>query len=184
MTWLRKQSTPCVLGHPTFSACLTRTYPQGLYDRTSQVFGLSKNSFYLAFADPYGRQFRLNNFGAFLDEVCHPTLDPATLARTKLDEKGRIVLVFYVRRELAETPRPAAEAEWTHEIGTAMRRSRESFVDEADAREKGRLAYEEVQRAQAAFEAIGTSPPRCLSNPSETARVPGSSFLPLHWPPY
>ncbi|ORY88766.1 hypothetical protein BCR35DRAFT_288551 [Leucosporidium creatinivorum] len=184
----------------------------GLYDRTAQVFNLSRADFSLATTDNLGRQVRLQGYDSFLEHVCEPTLSPKGQRIAKLDDKKRIVLVFHVVKE--ELPEPVEEdqsvplsaphtlvgndevtaqedveaANWDKETAEALARSQETFNAEQEAREKGRKAYEEVKAAEearrlAAATAVDSTPLVDVSTPFESANVQATSLAGPPAPP-
>lgn len=65
---------------------------QGLIERTSQVFGLDKDTVRLFFCTNNGNQVPIDSFDAFKQHVCHDLVS----RQPKRDDKGRIVIVLNV----------------------------------------------------------------------------------------
>lgn len=124
------------------------------------MFDLDREDFALATTDNIGRHIPLRSHQEFLDLVCEPTLSDEN--SITLDDKKRIVLIFYVIKkapaaaEVATTAEQELEAAnaWDQETAEALARSQETFNSEQEAREKGLKAFAEVrQREQEAAQA-------------------------------
>ncbi|KAL8284265.1 hypothetical protein RQP46_005014 [Phenoliferia psychrophenolica] len=172
----------------------------GLYDRTSQVFDLPRDAFYLAFAGDGtrvgGAEARLDGYHDFLQYVCQDVLSPEGLAEAQRDQKGRLVLVFHVRHPQQEEPEPAPApaqvptySQWDEDTALALAQSSDLDLEHRkrtaehsalDAAEMGR-APAVLQEATPPLEwaPIPATSPRPVTPPSKSTTLPASS--PYHW---
>ncbi|KAM0755955.1 hypothetical protein T439DRAFT_320654 [Meredithblackwellia eburnea MCA 4105] len=111
----------------------------GLYDRTSSVFNLVPGQFVLEFANPPSANSNdkriLDTYDAFVTHCAEKVLNPHNLALQKLDEKGRIVLIFNVINT-ASNPSPSTETNATLSAGKTSEIQQPTKKDDAELEDK------------------------------------------------